>query len=125
MKPKEVVEKFWETMGTNDFYKASEWLAEGFEGIWPQSSERIVGRDNFGAVNTGYPAHGTWSFQINAIVAEGDQVVTDVSITDGVQKARAITFHTVVDGLIQKQVEFWPDDYPAPEWRAQWVEILN
>ena len=125
MEPKAVVTAFWDAMATNDFYKASEWLAEDFEGIWPQSAERIVGRDNFGALNTGYPAHGEWRFTLNALVAEGDQVVTDVSITDGVQKARAITFHTVVDGLIQKQIEYWPDDYPAPEWRAQWVEIIS
>ena len=45
-------------MQTNDFAKASEWLSPDFEGFWPQSGELIVGRDNFAAINSYYPANG-------------------------------------------------------------------
>ncbi|UXI04616.1 nuclear transport factor 2 family protein [Photobacterium sp. TY1-4] len=124
MTPKEVVIAYWESMQSNDFAKASEWLAEDFECFWPQSSELIVGRENFAAINSYYPADGEWVFTINAAVAEHDTVVTDVSVTDGVRQDRVITFHTVKDGFIRKQAEFWPDDYPAPEWRKQWVKIV-
>ncbi|MDF9401712.1 nuclear transport factor 2 family protein [Vibrio sp. 1180_3] len=124
MNPKDIVLSFWEAMQSNDFYKASEWLSEDFEGFWPQSSELITGRSDFGDVNSYYPANGKWLFEINSIICEGSQVVTDVSITDSVQKARAITFHTVENGLICKQVEFWPDEFDAPEWRAKWVKIV-
>ncbi|MEM7331858.1 MAG: nuclear transport factor 2 family protein [Chloroflexota bacterium] len=125
MTSKEIVVAFWDAMKTNDFAKASEYLSPNFEGYWPQSAELIVGRDNFTAVNSSYPSHGTWLFEINTIVCEGETVVTDVSITDGVQNARAITFHTIENGLIRKQVEFWPDSYEAPDWRAQWVKIVQ
>jgi len=125
MNPKEIVLSFWEAMQSNDFYKASEWLSHDFQGSWPQSSEIIIGRSNFAEVNTCYPANGKWLFEINSIVCEGSTVVTDVSITDGVQKARAITFHTVESGLITKQVEFWPDEFDAPQWRSKWVKILK
>ncbi len=125
MNSKQVVLAFWEAMRSNDFVAASEWLTEDFEGQWPQSLERICGRKNFSAINTAYPADGRWEFLINAIVCEGDVVVTDVSISDGSVKARAITFSTVQNGLISKQVEFWPDDYEAPQWRAQWVKNLE
>ena len=124
MKSKEVVIAFWEAMKSNDFSEASNWLAENFEGFWPQSSELIIGRENFAAINSCYPAHGKWLFDVNSIVCENDIVVTDVSITDGVQKARAITFHTVENGLICKQVEFWPDDFEAPDWRSKWVKLV-
>ncbi|MGL1957397.1 MAG: nuclear transport factor 2 family protein [Colwellia sp.] len=124
MNPKEIVESFWEAMQSNDFYKASTWLATNFEGYWPQSNELITGRDDFGDVNSFYPAADKWLFEINSIICEGQKVVTDVSITDGTQKARAITFHTVENGLIAKQVEFWPDDFEAPEWRSKWVKIV-
>lgn len=123
MNEKDVVIAFWETMQTNDFAKASQWLSDDFECYWPQSSELIVGRKNFVEINSNYPAQGKWLFKINTIVCEGNQVVTDVSVTDGVVQARAITFHTVKDGLIAKQVEFWPDNYEAPEWRREWVRI--
>ncbi len=123
MDPKEVVLSFWEAMRSNDFYAASEFLSEDFKGFWPQSSEFICGRDNFAAINTHYPASGRWEFFLHSILCEGLRVVTDVSVTDGNINGRVITFHTVVNGLICKQVEFWPDDFEAPEWRAQWVEI--
>lgn len=121
MKPKDVVIAFWETMSSNDFFKAAEWLSEDFELVWPQSSEIISGRRNFAEINTAYPANGTWKFKVNSLIEEGEKVVSDVSVTDGTVKARAITFHTIKDNLISRQVEFWPDDFPAPEWRSKWV----
>ncbi|MGV2840786.1 nuclear transport factor 2 family protein [Vibrio cyclitrophicus] len=125
MKPKQVVLGFWDAMRTNDFAKASEWLADDFQGHWPQSSELTTGRSNFTAINSEYPANGVWEFELNSIVCEGDTVVTDVSVTNSVLKDRVITFHTVVDGLIQKQTEFWPDPFEAPAWRSQWVQIVT
>ncbi|PSU34565.1 nuclear transport factor 2 family protein [Photobacterium lutimaris] len=124
MDSKEVVLAFWDAMKTNDFAKASEWLSTDFEGYWPQSGELTIGRDNFTAINSYYPADGVWIFDIHSVVSEGSIVVTDVSITDGVQKARAITFHNVENGLIVKQKEFWPDPMEAQEWRSKWVKLV-
>ncbi len=125
MTPKDVVSAFWDARATNDFAAASLWLAPDFQGFWPQSKEQIKGRNDFAAINTAYPAAGRWQFDVQAIVAEGDTVVTDVAITDGAINTRAITFHTVKDGLITHQREYWPDDYPAPAWRAQWVTVSD
>lgn len=123
MKPREVVESFWETMRTNDFYAAGRWLADNFECYWPQSSEVICGRDNFAEINSRYPAAGLWRFDLVSLISEGDTVVTDVKVTDGDVRARVITFHTVKNSLIVKQTEFWPDPFEPPVWRRQWVEL--
>lgn len=111
-------------MQTNDFQRAAELLHEDYILEWPQSGERIRGRANFVAINESYPAHGRWEFVVHLILAEGDQVVSDVEVTDGVIRGRAITFSTVRDGKILHQTEFWPDPYEAPGWRAQWVERI-
>ena len=121
----EIVQEFYRRMNNNDFQAAAELLSEDYILEWPQSSERIRGRDNFVAVNVEYPAYGPWCFTINRIVASATEVVSDVSITDGTQTARAITFHTLQDGLIIKQVEFWPENYPAPENRKHLVERME
>lgn len=125
MTAKEVVLAFWHAMQSNDFDSAAEWLTADFENYSPQSSEVIAGRTNFARLNANYPANGRWVFTLNCVLEEGNQVVTDVSVTDGTVAARAITFHTVADQLISRQIEFWPDDYPAPDWRADWVQIDN
>ncbi|MBM7035647.1 nuclear transport factor 2 family protein [Vibrio ulleungensis] len=123
--PKQTVLAFWDAMKSNNFEHASQFLSADFKGFWPQSNELISGRDNFVAVNSFYPAHGLWRFKINSIVADANQVVTDVSITDGVQQARAITFHVVKEGLITTQKEFWPDDMTPQPWRAKWVTLIE
>lgn len=122
MNNKQILENFWAAMETNDFYAASRLLHDDFILEWPQSGESILGRDNFAAVNTNYPSEGRWHFTINHSMAEGDMVVTDVTATDGKIIGRAITFSTIRDEKIWKQVEFWPDPFEAPEWRAQWIQ---
>lgn len=124
MKSKELIEQFWQTMESNDFYAVAQLLHDDFVVEWVQSGERIRGRENFAKLNTAYPTQGTWHFTINSIVADGDEVVTDVSVTDGTLNDRVITFSTIRDGKIWKQVEFWPEPFVAPEWRAQWVEKM-
>jgi ketosteroid isomerase-like protein len=124
MNSKAILEKFWETMKTNDFYAVAELLHDDYMLEWPQSGERIRGRDHFAVINTYYPAEGKWQFTVNQIVAEGEFVVTDVTVTDGSRTDRAITFSTVRDGKIWKQIEFWPEPFEAAAWRAEWVERI-
>jgi len=124
MKSKELIEQFWQTMESNDFYAVAQLLHDDFVVEWVQSGERIRGRENFAKLNTAYPTQGTWHFTINSIVADGDEVVTDVSVTDGTLSDRVITFSTIRDGKIWKQVEFWPEPFSAPEWRTEWVEKM-
>jgi len=121
MTAKETVLAYWQAMEGNDFYLAAEWLSHDCEVFWPQSKELIKGRENFGHVNSEYPAEGKWTFQIDSIVSDGEEVVTRVTVSDGKQTDTAITFHTVKNGLITKQVEYWPESFPAPEWRKPWV----
>ena len=124
MNSKQLLEQFWQTMESNDFYAVAQLLHDDFVLEWVQSGERIRGRENFAKLNTAYPTQGTWHFTINSIVADGDEVVTDVSVTDGTLNDRVITFSTIRDGKIWKQVEFWPEPFSAPEWRAEWVEKM-
>lgn len=120
---KAVVAEFWASMATNDFVATSLLLDEGYRCYWPQSSEIIEGRDNFVKVNEQYPAKGLWRFSIQRLVAEDGLVVSEVDITDGSLIAKAVTFHTIANGLIREQVEYWPEPYDPPSWRSRWVTV--
>jgi SnoaL-like domain len=120
----DIVREFWKLMQSNDFRAVGSILSDDYILEWPQSNERIRGRDNFVAMNEQYPAHRSWKFVINTIVGNEREAVSDVSITDGVQSARAITFTTTQHGKITKQVEFWPENYQAPENRKHLVETI-
>jgi ketosteroid isomerase-like protein len=121
----EIVRKFWKAMQTNDFRAASQWLGDDYVLEWPQSKERLLGRDNFARMNEEYPTHGRWNFVINKIVGSETEAVSDVTVNDNVVRARVITFSTIRDGKIVRQVEFWPEEYPAPENRRHLVEMME
>ena len=120
-----VVREFWRLMGTNDFHAVGAVLADDFTLEWPQSNERIRGRERFASMNVEFPAKGLWVFTVNRIVSDEVEAVTDVSVTDGSRSDRAISFFTVRDGKISRIVEYWPEAYAAPASRSHLVEPLE
>ena len=53
--------------------------------------ERIVGRSDFAAIQARYPTGtGRWDFDVHRLVADGDTVVSEVTVTDGEQSARVV-----------------------------------
>jgi len=111
-----IVESFWTAMQENDWAHAAGHLAENCVVDWPCSGERIVGREDFAALQARYPTNtGRWTFDVHRTVAEGDVVVSEVTVTDGEQAARVIAFSFLDDGRIARQVEYWPMPYdPSP-----------
>ncbi|PQV44866.1 nuclear transport factor 2 family protein [Paraburkholderia sp. BL21I4N1] len=120
-----VVQAFWRLMATNDFRSVTAVLADDFVLEWPQSNERIRGVANFAQFNAEYPAQGRWIFTINRIVGNEKDAVSDVSITDSVLQARAISFFTVEHGKIARVVEYWPEPYEPPFDRTRLVERIE
>ncbi|HEX3228130.1 MAG TPA: nuclear transport factor 2 family protein [Pyrinomonadaceae bacterium] len=120
-----LVEEFWRLMKTNDFRSVGSVLSDDFVLEWPQSNERIRGRGNFASMNEEYPAHGHWQFAVHRIVGNESEAVSDVSVTDGVQHARAISFFSIRDEKIAKMIEFWPDPFPARDDRKHLVELME
>lgn len=123
----ELAAAFWQRMATNDFAHVAELLAgEDFVLEWPQSNERFRGAARFVQVNAEYPAHGPWRFTLHRLVAGAspEQAVTDVGVTDGVQQARVVSFFEGAGGRIRRMVEFWPEPFEPPAWRAGWAEPL-
>jgi ketosteroid isomerase-like protein len=111
-------------MGSGDFNAVRDVVDPNVRIEWPQSDELIRGVDNFVAMNAEYPASGPWVFTINRIVGGDGEAVSDVSITDSVQRARAISFFTITDGRISRIVEFWPEPFEAAPNRAHLTERL-
>ncbi|WP_127997189.1 nuclear transport factor 2 family protein [Piscinibacter defluvii] len=117
-----VVREFWHLMGTNDFHSVKAVLAPELVVEWPQSGERMRGPENFARMNAEYPTAGRWRFSINHLIASGEEVVTQVSLTDGAQSAEPVSFFTVRAGKVVRLVEYWPDPFAPAENRRHLVE---
>jgi limonene-1,2-epoxide hydrolase len=120
------VSGFWAAMQANDWERAARHLAPKCVIDWPCSGERIVGRDTFVAVQARYPTNtGRWKFDVHRLVADGDVVVSEVTVTDGEQSARVVAFSELEEGQILRQVEYWPTAYEPMPGREDLMETIE
>jgi ketosteroid isomerase-like protein len=126
MEPSEVVRALWDRIQARDWGAVADVIAEDAIVEWPVSAERIVGRDNYVAVNREYPEG--WSIHVLRVVADGDQVVSEVEVPHAeFGTFRAASFWTVTGGKIVRGTEYWSmlgADEP-PQWRADYVEPIT
>lgn len=118
-----VVELLWELFEARQWDEAGRLLHEDLVAEWPHSGERILGRENFLAVNRSYP--GRWTIQVRRVVAEGGRVVSEVMVEHDEQgSVFAASFFELRDARIARITEYWVDAYAEdpPEWRARWTE---
>ncbi|UOQ88559.1 nuclear transport factor 2 family protein [Agromyces endophyticus] len=124
--PADVIEALWTRMQARDWGGVRALLADDLVVEWFASLERIVGADDFVAVNAEYPEG--WSIRILSVVADGEHVVSEVEVPqEGVGVFRAASFWTVRDGRIVEGREYWTTrgGDPAPGWRRHLVEVMS
>jgi ketosteroid isomerase-like protein len=120
----QVAEKLWKALGAGNWDAASRLLHEDFVQEWPQSGERIVGRDNAIAINQNFPG-GLPTMRFRRTLAGGDLVVLEVELTygDG-SRYLGVSVIELRDGKVVKETDYFAQPFQAPQWRAQWVERM-
>ena len=115
-----VVQQLWDLMDKRDWAGAGALLHDEFVQEWPQSGERIRGRENSMAINENYP--GMPSMTMGRTLAAGDLVTTEVILDYGGQKYHGVSIYEFKDGKILKETDYFAQPFAAPAWRAPWVE---
>jgi hypothetical protein len=121
---RQVAEAVWRALEVGDWDAASGYLHEDFVQEWPQSGERIVGRDNAIAVNQNFPG-GLPRMRFRRTLAGADLAVLELELTyaDG-SRYLAVSVIELYDGKVMKETDYFAQPFPAPQWRAQWVERM-
>jgi ketosteroid isomerase-like protein len=119
-----VAEKLWKALQAGDWDAAGGYLHDDFVQAWPQSGERIVGRDNAIAIEQSFPG-GLPTMRFRRTMAGGDLAVLEVELTyaDG-DRYLGVSVVELRDGKVVKQTDYFAQPFQAPEWRAQWVESM-
>jgi len=120
----QVAEAVWRALEAGDWDAAADLLHEDFVQEWPQSGERIVGRDNAIAINQNFPG-GLPTMRFRRTLAGGDLAVLEIGLTyaDG-SRYLGVSVIELRDGKIAKETDYFAQPFPAPQWRAQWVERM-
>jgi hypothetical protein len=124
----ELADVFEAALSTNDFRSIMDLLkdrsSDDFVQEWPQSGERLT-RDNslrlaevYGERSGAEP-----SFTAKRMLRGGDIFVVEgtVDYGDGVPVSY-VGIAEVRDGKIARMTEYFANPFPAPEWRAEFVE---
>jgi hypothetical protein len=119
-----LAQALWEAIGAEDWDQVATYVHEDFVQEWPQSGERIVGRDNAIAINRHFPG-GLPTMRFRRTVAAGPLAVLQVELTyaDG-SRYLGVSVIELRDGKIARETDYFAQPFPAPQWRAQWVEKM-
>ena len=129
---REMAAKFEEVLKTGDFGKLGElirdYATDDFVEEWPQSGERIRGRDNAKAINDNYPAMtgSTPQMSVRRISGEGAHWVVEATIDYG--DGTPVSYVGIAelrDGKIARITEYFANPFEAPAWRSKWVERIS
>jgi limonene-1,2-epoxide hydrolase len=118
----DVIDQLWAMMEKQDWDAAIDLYAEDAVEEWPQSGERIRGRDNIMAINRNYP--GFPKLTPRRTLATGDIVVSEIVLDYDGQIYNGISVFELKDDKIVKQTDYFAAPFDAPGWRAQWVEKM-
>jgi ketosteroid isomerase-like protein len=120
-----VAERFWTAIATGDWAAAAALLHDDFVEEWPQSGERIVGRDDALAIDRNYPG-GAPAVSIRRISTGGDLAVVELLVTygDG-SRWHAVSVLRVRDGKVVHEIDYFGRPFRAPQWRAEWVDRVE
>lgn len=124
MNAADVIRGLWDRIEHRDWEGLSGLLHEDLVVEWPASRERIVGRDNFVAVQSEYPEG--WSIRVLRLLAQDDVVVSEVEVPHaGVGVFRAVSIWTVAEGKITHGREYWSElgVDQRPSWRENLTEL--
>ena len=118
----QVAEKLWRALQAGDWDAARGCLHDDFVQEWPQSGERIVGRDNALAIEQSFPG-GLPAMRFRRTLACGDLAVLEVELTyaDG-SRYLGVSVMELRDGKVVKETDYYAQPFPPPEWRARCVE---
>jgi ketosteroid isomerase-like protein len=120
----EPVRRLWERLEARDWDAVAAQIHPDAVVDWPNTGERMRGRENYLAVQRGYPEG--WHIEVLRVVDGGDVVVSEIRVDQAGKRFFAVSLFELSGGQIVRAVEYWSDGEPAPapEWRAPWTEPL-
>jgi ketosteroid isomerase-like protein len=89
---------------------------------YPQSGERIRGKDNARRVYENYP--GIPNLIDYSYLLDGDLAVVEMILDYDGKRMNVCEIVEFEDGKIKSDRGYFAEPFEAPEWRAQWVERL-
>ena len=119
-----IVERHWVASAAGDLEKEHDIYCDDAICDYPQSGERIRGRQNIKAVRAHHPAKPS-GFNVRRVIGRGDLWVSEYVIMYESNPAYTVSIMEFREDKVMHETQYFGDPFEAPAWRAQWVERMN
>jgi hypothetical protein len=118
----EALNKHWQASAAGDPDTEHDIYADDVICDYPQSGERILGRNNLQVLRSHHPGKPS-GFNVRRMLGNGDLWITEYTINYQGQSAYTVSIMEFSNGKVAHETQYFADPFDAPAWRSQWVEI--
>ena len=117
------LDQHWAASDANDFKTEHLIYLEDAVLEYPQSGERTRGRSNIQNQRASQPSKKR--FSIRRIIGSGDLWVTEFILTYDGKPSYTVSIMEFSGDRVARETQYFADPFPAPAFRAQWVERIT
>jgi hypothetical protein len=120
---REALDEHWRASAAGDAEAEHEIYDDEAICDYPQSGERILGRQNLQALRSHHPGKPS-GFKVRRIIGKGDLWITEYTILYKGRPAFTVSMMEFRNGKVVHETQYFADPFDAPSWRSQWVEKI-
>ena len=117
------LDRHWAASDANDFDTEHQIYREDAVLEYPQSGERIRGRQKIELSRAAQP--NKKRFTVRRIIGTGDLWVTEFILTYDGRPSYTVSIMEFADGKVARETQYFADPFPPGPSRAQWVERMS
>ncbi len=119
----EALDRHWAASDANDFETEHRIYHEDAVLDYPQSGERTRGRRNIQNQRASQPSEKR--FTVRRIFGSDNLWVTELILTYDGKPSCTVSIMEFRGDKVARETQYFADPFPAPAWRAQWVEPID
>jgi SnoaL-like domain len=112
----------WAASDTDDFEAEHPIYREDAVLEYPQSGERIRGRESIQTTRTLQPSKKR--FAVQRIIGRGDLWITEYILTYDAKPSYTVSIMEFLEGKVVRETQYFSDPFEAAAWRRPWAERM-
>src|ERR1700678_1479961 len=117
------LDQHWAASDGNDLETEHRMYHEDAVLEYPQSGERTRGRRNIQNQRASQPSKKR--FTVRRIIGGGDLWITELILTYDGKPSHTVSIMEFTGDKVARETQYFADPFPAPAFRAQWVERID
>ena len=120
---REALNQHWAASNSGDFATEHDIYHDDAFLDYPQSRERIRGRNNIQITRTLQP--NKKRFEVHRIIGSGDLWITELVLSYDAKPLYTVSIMEFSGVKVAHETQYFADPFEAAQWRKQWVESMD